>query len=314
MDKNNKIYVAGHSGMVGSAIVKNLEKRGYTNIVGRTHRELDLTNQAEVDEYIKKEKPNSIILAAAKVGGIQANIASPIDFLMDNLLIECNVIKAAFENHVENLVFLGSSCIYPKDAKQPLKEEYLLSDYLEATNEGYAIAKIAGLKMCEYYNRQYGLNYISVMPCNLYGKRDNFTKEISHVIPGLIRKIHEAKMNKEPFIEIWGSGKQYREFMYVDDMADATIFLLENYTNSHFINVGTGEDITIKSLAEIIKEIVEYKGDLKFDTAKPEGMYRKVLDVSRINGLGWKFKTTLRDGIRETYKWYLSNIPGGGRE
>ncbi|MCY6482752.1 GDP-L-fucose synthase [Clostridium aestuarii] len=308
MEKNNKIYVAGHNGMVGSAIVRKLKKEGYKNIIVRTRQELDLIDQAKVEEFFYEERPEYVILAAAKVGGIEANIKYPTEFLMENLIIQCNVIRSAFNNKVTKLVFLGSSCIYPKNAKQPLKEEYLLSGCLEPTNEGYSIAKIAGLKACEFYNKQYGVNYISIMPCNLYGENDNFDLKSAHVIPALIRRIYEAKMNKIPFVEIWGGGNQYREFMYVDDMADAALFLMENYDESQFINVGTGKDVTIKELAETIKKVVGYEGKLKFDTTKPDGMFRKVLDVSRLDKKGWKYKTELYDGVVKTYNWYLNKI------
>lgn len=310
MKKNCKIYVAGHKGMVGSAIIRNLKSRGYNNIIGRTHLELDLTNQNNVEEFFRKEKPEIVILAAAKVGGIAANMKYPSEFLMENLQIQCNVIKSAFNNKVKKLLFLGSSCIYPKDAPQPLKEKYLMSGYLEPTNEGYALAKIAGLKLCEFYNKQYGANFISIMPCNLYGIHDNFDIKTAHVIPALIRKIHEAKINNIEYVKIWGSGYQFRELMYVDDMADATVFMMENYNESKFINIGTGNDKTIREIAEIIKEVVGYKGRFQFDTSKPDGMFRKVLDVSRLNELGWKYKIELRDGIRLTYEWFLSNVEG----
>ena len=308
MVKDIKIYVVGHRGMVGSAIVRNLKNKGYSDIVGKTHKELDLTNQDDVEKFFRNQRPKIVILAAAKVGGIGANMKFPSEFLMENLQIQCNVIKSAFDNKVEKLVFLGSSCIYPKDALQPLKEEYLMSGYLEPTNEGYALAKITGLKLCEFYNKQYGVNFISVMPCNLYGVQDNFDLKTAHVIPSLVRKIHEAKVNNISSVEIWGSGNQYRELMYVDDMADATVFLMENYNKSNFINIGTGKDKTIREIVEIIKDIVEYTGELRFDTSKPDGMFRKVLDVSRLNDLNWKYKTEFEDGIKLTYDWYLNDI------
>lgn len=310
MKKDIKIYVVGHRGMVGSAIVRNLKEKGYTNIIGKTHKELDLTNQYDVEKFFQDEKPLVVVLAAAKVGGIGANMKYPAEFLLENLQIQNNVIKSAFDNKVEKLVFLGSSCIYPKEAPQPLKEEYLLSGYLEPTNEGYAIAKIAGLKLCEFYNKQYGANFISVMPCNLYGKNDSFDLQTAHVIPSLIRRIHEAKINGIPYVEIWGSGKQYRELMYVDDMADATVFTMENYNQSNFINIGTGKDKTIREISETIKNIVGYNGELRFDTSKPDGMFRKVLDVSRLNELDWKYKIEFEEGIRLTYSWYLDQIKG----
>ncbi len=310
MNCYSKIYVAGHNGMVGSAIIRNLKTKGYKSILTKTHKELDLTNQEMVNKFFREEKPEIVILAAAKVGGIGANIKYPSEFLMENLLIQCNVIKSSFENNVEKLIFLGSSCIYPKDSIQPLKEEYLMSGYLEPTNEGYSIAKIAGLKLCEFYNKQYEANYISVMPCNLYGPNDNFDLENAHVIPALIRRIHEAKMNNLPCVEIWGSGKQYREFMFVYDAADAVVFMMENYSKSQFINIGTGKDYTIIEISNIIKEVVGFNGELKFDRTKPDGMFRKVLDVSKLTELGWNYKVDFRDGVRLTYEWYLNNLKG----
>ena len=308
MDKNSKIYVAGHRGMAGSAIVRALEQKGYKNIIKKTSSELDLRNQKKVNEFFKNQSPDTVILAAAKVGGINANMNDLSGFLIDNLLIQTNVINAAHYNGTENLLFLGSSCIYPKDAPQPLKEEYLLKGLLEPTNEGYAIAKIAGLKACEYLNKEYGLNYISMMPPNLYGVNDNFDPNTSHVLSAILKRMHDAKENDISSVTIWGTGKQYREFMYVDDMADAALFLLENYNGSDFINVGVGKDITISGLANLIKEIVGYEGELIFDHSKPDGMYRKLLDVSKMENLGWSYKTSLRDGITKTYKWYLDNI------
>lgn len=309
MQKNNKIYVAGHRGFVGSAIVRSLKNRGYKNIVFRTHKELDLTNAEMVRKFLKKEKPDYVVLAAAKVGGIQANIANPVEFLMDNLIIEYNVIKNSFETGIKNLLFLGSSCIYPKEAPQPLKEKYLLSGYLEPTNEGYAVAKISGLKMCEYYSSQYGVNYISVMPSNLYGIGDNFDLKTSHVMAALIRRFHEAKVSDSKEVSIWGSGEQYREFTYIDDLADGIVYLMENSKRvKGFLNIGTGKDIKIKELAYKIKNIVGFDGNIIFDKTKPDGMYRKVMDVSKINNLGWKYKVELDEGILKTYKWYLSNF------
>lgn len=307
MNKNSKIYVAGHRGLVGSAIVRNLQSKGYTNIITRTHSELDLTDQQAVRRFFEEEKPEYVFLAAAKVGGIHANNTYPADFIYDNLMIECNVIKAAHDFNVKKLLFLGSSCIYPKMAPQPIKEEYLLSGYLEPTNEAYAIAKIAGLKMCQYFKKQYGDNFISCMPTNLYGPNDNFDLQNSHVLPALIRKFHEAKVENKPYVEVWGTGTPRREFLYVDDMADACVFLMENYDGEETVNIGTGEDVTIKELAEIIKEVVGYEGELNFDTSKPDGTPRKLLDVSKLNKLGWKYKIELRDGIEKSYKWYLEN-------
>lgn len=307
MNKDSKIYVAGHRGLVGSAIVRNLQSKGYTNIITRTHKELDLTNQEAVRRFFEEEKPEYVFLAAAKVGGIHANNTYPADFIYENLMIECNVIKAAHDYNVKKLLFLGSSCIYPKMAPQPIKEEYLLSGYLEPTNEAYAIAKIAGLKMCQYFKRQYGDNFISCMPTNLYGPNDNFDLQNSHVLPALIRKFHEAKIENKPYVEVWGTGTPRREFLFVDDMADACVFLMENYDGEETVNIGTGEDITIRELAEIIKEVVGYEGELKFDTSKPDGTPRKLLDVSKLNELGWKYKVELIDGIKKTYEWFLKN-------
>jgi GDP-L-fucose synthase len=307
MDKDSKIYVAGHTGLVGSAIVRNLQSKGYTNIITRTHKELDLTNQEAVRNFFEEERPEYVFLAAAKVGGIRANSTYPADFIYENLMIECNVIKAAHDYKVKKLLFLGSSCIYPKMAPQPIKEEYLLSGYLEPTNEAYAIAKIAGLKMCQYFKRQYGDNFISCMPTNVYGPNDNFDLENSHVIPALIRKFHEAKIENKPYVEIWGTGTPRREFLYVDDLADACVFLMENYDGEETVNVGTGKDVTIRELAEIISKVVGYKGELKFDTSKPDGTPRKLLDVSKLNELGWKYKVELVDGIKKTYEWFLEN-------
>jgi GDP-L-fucose synthase len=308
MDKNSKIYIAGHRGLVGSAIVRNLKDKGYNNIIGRTHKELDLTNQAAVEQFFQEEKPEHVFLAAAKVGGIGANSSYPADFIMDNLLIQCNVIKSAFNNKVKKVMFLGSSCIYPKMCSQPIKEEYLLSGYLEQTNEAYALAKICGLKMCQFYNEQYKTNYISVMPTNLYGPNDNFDLNNSHVLPALIRKFHEAKVQNKAYVEVWGTGKPLREFLYVDDMADACVYLMETYDGNEFFNVGTGKEISIKDLAESIKNIVGYNGELKFDSSKPDGTPRKLLDVSRLSNAGWTYKTELKDGIIMAYDSFLKNL------
>ncbi len=314
MNKNDKIYVAGHNGMVGSAIVRALKERGHKNFILKSHNELDLCNQNNVFNFFKNEKPDIVFLAAAKVGGISANIANPVDFLMDNIIIQHNVIKAAFENGVEKLIFLGSSCIYPTKAQQPLKEEYLLTGPLEPTNEGYALSKIVGLKACEYYNKQYGTNYIGVMPPNLYGINDNFDLKTAHVVASLIKKMHIAKVNDNPIVEIWGSGNQYRELMFVDDMADATLFAAENYNGNSFINIGVGIDYTIRELSETIKKVVDYTGELYFDKSKPDGMFRKVLDVSNFNKLGWKSKVSLEEGLNLTYKWFLENECGDNDE
>lgn len=311
LDRSKKIYVAGHRGLVGSALVRKLEKEGFTNIITRTHTELDLTRQAEVEDFFEKEKPDYVILAAAKVGGIYANDTYPADFIMKNLQIECNVIDAAYKNEVKKLLFLGSSCIYPKECPQPIKEEYLLSDYLEKTNEAYALAKIAGLKMCAYYNKQYGTNYISVMPCNLYGINDNFSLENSHVLPALIRKFHEAKIKGEPAVTIWGSGKPLREFLNVDDLADACLFLMDHYEGDDFFNVGYGEEVTIMELALLIKKVVGFEGELIMDASKPDGTMRKLTDISRIKALGWEPKITLEAGVEETYQWFRDKYESG---
>ncbi len=312
--KNNKIYIAGHKGMVGSAITRELESAGYTNLIYKDFSELDLTRQVEVEKFFDEEKPQVVIIAAAKVGGILANNTYRAEFIYDNLMIESNLINSSHKSGVQKLIFLGSSCIYPKLAKQPLKEEYLLSDYLEFTNEPYAIAKIAGIKLCENYYRQYGSNFYSAMPTNLYGPNDNFNLETSHVLPALIRKFHEAKEDNKPEVILWGTGKPKREFLYVEDLAEAMRFLLENieakdiYENgiSH-INVGTGEDLTIAELAGVISEIVGFKGKINYDSSKPDGTPRKLMDVSRINNLGWKYKTSLQEGIKKAYNWYLDN-------
>ncbi|HHV23590.1 MAG TPA: GDP-L-fucose synthase [Methanosarcina sp.] len=313
MDKDSKIYVAGHRGLVGSALKRKLESKGYTNLIFRTHKELDLTNQQAVNEFFKQEKPEYVFLAAAKVGGILANSTYPAEFIYENLMIESNIIHAAYKYGVKKLLFLGSSCIYPKLAPQPLKEEYLLTGPLEETNEAYAIAKIAGIRLCKHYNQQYGTNFISVMPTNLYGPNDNFDLETSHVMPALVRKFHEAKVNNEPEVVVWGTGTPRREFMHVDDMADACVYLMENYDFSEvgeFVNIGVGEDVTISELAELIKEVVGFEGKIKYDTLKPDGTPRKLMDVSRLNGLGWKAGILLKDGIKETYEWYQDQIKG----
>lgn len=307
MDKNSKIYVAGHRGLVGSAIKRGLEAKGYTNIIGRTHSELDLTNSAQVEEFFSVEKPEYVFLAAAKVGGIHANSTYPADFIYENLQIQNNVIGMAKKYDVKKLMFLGSSCIYPKMCPQPIKEEYLLSGYLEETNEAYALAKISGLKMCQFFNKQYGTNYISVMPTNLYGPYDNFHIENSHVMPALIRRFHEAKVNNLKEVVVWGSGTPLREFLYSEDMADACIYLMETYEGNDFFNIGTGKEISIRGLAEMVKEIVGYKGGLVFDASKPDGTPRKLLDVSRLEEAGWKYKVELRDGIKMAYKWFVEN-------
>lgn len=301
MEKNSKIYVAGHRGMVGSAIVRKLNKEGYTNIVVRSSKELDLRNQSQVNSLFENEKPEYVFIAAARVGGIKANNTYRAEFLYENLLIECNIIHASYQNKVKKLLFLGSSCIYPKLAPQPLKEEYLLTGTLEYTNEPYAIAKIAGIKLCESYRAQYGCNYISVMPTNLYGPNDNYDLNNSHVLPALIRKVHTAKKENASYVKVWGSGTPRREFLHVDDLADACFFLMNTYDQEGFVNIGTGEDITIKDLALTIKKIVGYNGDLKFDSSKPDGTPRKLMDVSRLHKLGWKHKIELEEGIKAVY-------------
>lgn len=305
MEKDSKIYVAGHRGLVGSAIVRGLKAKGYTNIIGKTHAELDLMDNVAVEEFFKTEKPEYVFLAAAKVGGIYANATYPADFIFQNLQIQQNVIGNAFKYNVKKLMFLGSSCIYPKMCPQPIKEEYLLSGYLEETNEAYALAKISGLKMCQFFNKQYGTNYISVMPTNLYGPYDNFSGINSHVMPALIRRFHEAKVNNAPEVVVWGSGTPLREFLYSEDMADACIYLMETYEGNDFFNIGTGKEITIKGLAELIKEVVGYEGKIVWDSTKPDGTPRKLLDVSRLEKAGWRYKVELEDGVKMAYQWFL---------
>lgn len=307
MNPESKIYVAGHRGMVGSAIVRNLTRKGYTNIVTRTSRELDLRNQEDVRTFFEEERPEYVFLAAAKVGGILANNIYRADFLVDNLAIQLNVIQQSYLHEVKKLLFLGSSCIYPKLAPQPIKEEYLLCNYLEETNEPYAIAKIAGLKLCESYQFQYDCNFISIMPANLYGPNDNYNLQNSHVLPALIRKFHEAKVNKQPSVEVWGSGTPRREFLHVDDLAEACFFLMMNYNGRQFLNAGSGTDVTILELAEMIRKITGFRGELVFNTDKPDGTPRKLLDSSRINELGWKAGISLFDGISDTYQKYLND-------
>jgi GDP-L-fucose synthase len=312
--RSKKIYIAGASGMVGSAIKRKLESESYQNLIYISSAELNLINQAEVEDFFLKVKPEIVILSAAKVGGILANNSYRAEFIYDNLMIEANVIHAAYKNQVEKLLFLGSSCIYPKNAPQPLKEEDLLSGYLENTNEPYAIAKIAGVKLCENYYLQYGCNFFSVMPTNLYGKYDNFDLENSHVIPALIRKFHEAKIHNSEKAVLWGTGAPRREFLYVDDLAEAVVFLLENADAGNFyrqgishLNIGTGNDIRIDELACLVKEIVGYKGEVNYDSSKPDGTSRKLLDISRLSALGWTSKTSLKDGLRKTYEWFLES-------
>lgn len=307
MNKDAKIYVAGHRGMVGSAIVRNLEANGYTNVIGRTSKELDLTRQLEVEKFFEDEKPEYVFLAAAKVGGIQANNSYPAEFIYNNLMIESNIIHSAYKNNVKKLMFLGSSCIYPKMAPQPMKEEHLLTGPLETTNEAYAIAKISGIELCKFYRRQYGCDYISAMPTNLYGINDNFDLETSHVLPALIRKFHEAKINDDREVVMWGTGKPKREFLYVDDLADACVHLMNIYSDEIHVNVGTGEDLEIGELTEIIKNVVGFKGEIVNDMSKPDGTPRKLLDVSLLNSTGWKYSTELKDGIKKVYEWYIKS-------
>jgi GDP-L-fucose synthase len=307
MEKDEKIYVAGHRGLVGSAIMRKLKKEGYNNLVYRTSSELDLRRQEKVEDFFKEEKPEYVILAAAKVGGIQANNTYSAEFLYDNLMIETNVIEAAYQNDVNKLLFLGSSCIYPKFADQPMKEEYLLSGKLESTNEGYAVAKITGIKLCEHYNKQYGTNFISAMPTNLYGPNDNFDLETSHVLPALIRKFHEAKVKDKDEVVIWGTGEPRREFLHVDDLADSLLYLMNNYNGNQFVNVGVGKDISILELAELIKDVVDFEGEIVNDLSKPDGTPRKLMDVTRLNDLGWEAKISLEEGIKDTYLWFKEN-------
>lgn len=307
MDKFRKIFVAGHRGLVGSAIVRNLQSKGYNNIVTRTHNELDLTNQQAVQDFFAAEKPEYVVLAAAKVGGINANNTMPAEFIYQNLAIQNNVIQSSHQNHVKKLLFLGSTCIYPKLAPQPITEASLLTGPLEETNEAYAIAKIAGLEMCKFFKRQYGDNYISCMPTNLYGPYDNYDLKNSHVMPALIRKFHEAKVNKDEQVEIWGTGKPLREFLHVDDMADASVFLLENYDGEQHVNIGTGEEISIGELAGLIKRIVGYEGEIVFNSSMPDGTPRKLTDVSKLHALGWRHRIKLEDGITSAYHWYQEN-------
>lgn len=307
MNKKSKIYIAGHCGLVGSAIKRKLEKEGYNNFVFRTREELDLLDSNKVSDFFKREKPEYVFLAAAKVGGILANNNYSADFIYQNLLIQSNIIHNSYLNKVKKLLFLGSSCIYPKNCPQPIKEEYLLSGYLEETNKAYAIAKIAGIEMCQSYNKQYKTNFISVMPTNLYGPNDNFDLRSSHVFPALIRKFHEAKINNDKVVIIWGSGLPRREFLYVDDLAEACVFLMNNYNDSEIVNIGTGEDITIFELSKLIKKVVGFKGEIINDTIKPDGTLQKLLNVDRINKVGWHYKISLEEGIKKTYEWFLDN-------
>lgn len=308
MKKNSRIYIAGHNGLVGSAILRRLEADTYKNIIIKTSNELDLTRQADVEAFFEEEKPEFAFLAAAKVGGILANSKYPADFIRDNLLIQNNIIDAAYRFGAKKLLFLGSSCIYPKHAPQPMKEEHLLTGPLEPTNEWYAIAKIAGIKMCQAYRKQYGFNAISLMPTNLYGPGDNFDLQNSHVLPALIRKFYEAKNSGTTEVVVWGTGSPRREFLHVDDLADAALFLMDNYDSDKIINVGVGQDVSIKELTQLIKEVLDFNGDIVYDTSKPDGTPRKLLDVSRINSLGWEARIGLKEGIKETCNWYLNFV------
>lgn len=307
MKKTSKIYVVGHTGLVGSAIVRALKKKGYTHIIRFSHKDNDLTVQSVVEKIFNKNKPEYVFLAAAKVGGINANMLYPGEFIRDNLLIQTNVMEAARLKKVKKLLFLGSSCIYPKFVQQPIKEEYLMAGHLESSNVGYAIAKIAGIEMCKAYRKQWGCNFISVMPCNLYGENDNFSLKDSHVLPAMIRRFHEAKISGVNNVELWGTGTVKREFLYVDDLAEALIFLMNNYNEVNHINVGAGEDISVKELAEIIKKIVRYTGEISWDTSMPDGTPRKLLDVSKIRSLGWCNKASFENRIEETYNWFKEN-------
>lgn len=308
MQTTSRIYVAGHRGLAGSAIVRKLQSEGYENIVCRTSVELDLRDARKVDAFFQEQQIDVVFLAAARVGGIVANNEYPADFIRDNLLIQTNVIDAAYRYGVKRLMFLGSTCIYPKYAPQPMKEEYLLGGGLEPTNEPYAVAKIAGIKMCQSYNRQYGTKYISVMPTNLYGPNDNFDLQNSHVLPAMIRKFHEAKLAGAPYVEVWGTGRPKREFLHADDLADACVYLMKHYESDEIINVGVGEDISIRELAEKIKETVGYQGEIAFDPTKPDGTPRKLVDVTKLNGIGWKATISLEEGLRQTYAWYQENL------
>jgi len=308
MEKDSKIYIAGHNGMVGSAILRRLTADGYTNAVVRTKAELDLRRQADVEAFFEKEKPDYVFLAAARVGGILANMKDKAYFLQENLQIQNNIIDCAYRTGVKKLLFLASSCIYPKAAPQPIPESALLTGALEPTNEGYALAKIAGLKLCEYYNSEHNANFISIMPCNLYGPNDNFDLNNSHFLPALIRRFHEAKTNKAPTVTVWGTGKVYRELMHVDDLANACVFVMNEYSGAEFLNVGYSEDYSIKDYANMVKSVTGYEGEIVFDTSKPDGMFRKLMDSSKIRGLGWKPEVELQSGIAQTYDWYLNSL------
>ncbi len=308
MEKSDKIYVAGHRGLVGSAIVRNLKVKGYDNVIGRTHKELDLTDQAVVRAFFEEERPDVVVLAAAKVGGINANNTSPADFAYENMQIQCNVIESCHRFQVKKLLFLGSTCIYPRMAPQPIPEDALLTGPLEETNEAYAIAKIAGLEMCKFYKRQYGDHFISCMPTNLYGPYDNYDLQGSHVMPAMIRKFHEAKVDNAPTVELWGTGTPLREFLYVDDMADACVYLLEHYDGEQHVNIGTGKEVTIKELAKIVKRTVGYQGEIVWNQDMPDGTPRKLTNVDKLHGLGWTHKVELEEGVGLAYKWFKENV------
>ncbi len=308
MNSSDKIYVAGHRGLVGSAIVRNLEAKGYTNVIGRTHRELDLTSQQAVREFFEAEQPDVVVLAAAKVGGINANNTTPAEFAYENMQIQCNVIKCSHDYQVKKLLFLGSTCIYPRMAPQPIPEDALLTGPLEETNEAYAIAKIAGLEMCKFYKRQYGDDFISCMPTNLYGPYDNYDLSGSHVMPAMIRKFHDAKINNAPSVELWGTGTPLREFLYVDDMADACVFLLENYDGEQHVNIGTGREVTIKELAQTVQRVVGYQGEIVWNQDMPDGTPRKLTDVTKLHVLGWRHRIELEEGVQLAYDWFRENV------
>ncbi len=308
MNRSDKIYVAGHRGLVGSAIVRSLREKGYTNIIGRTHKELNLTSQQEVTDFFVKERPDVVVLAAAKVGGINANNTTPAEFAYENLQIQCNVIKCCHDYGVKKLLFLGSTCIYPKMAPQPIPENALLTGPLEETNEAYAVAKIAGLEMCKFFKRQYGDDFISCMPTNLYGPYDNYDLQESHVMPAMIRKFHDAKVNGAGSVELWGTGTPLREFLYVDDMADACVFLLENYDGEQHVNIGTGKEVTIKELAETVKRVVGFEGDIVWNSEMPDGTPRKLTDVTKLHNLGWTHKIELEEGVQLAYDWFKENV------
>ena len=308
LTKQDKIYVAGHRGLVGSAIVRSLKRSGYTNIIGRTHKELDLTDQKAVRDFFEAERPDVVVLAAAKVGGINANQTMPAEFAYENMQIQCNVIKCCHDYKIKKLLFLGSTCIYPKMAPQPIPEDALLTGPLEVTNEAYAIAKIAGMEMCRFFKKQYGDDFISCMPTNLYGPYDNYDLSNSHVLPAMIRKFHEAKMNNAPSVELWGTGSPLREFLYSDDMADACVFLLENYSGERHVNIGTGKEVTIKQLAELVKKTVGFNGDIVWNSDMPDGTPRKLADVSKLHSLGWTHKVELEEGVKLAYDWFKENV------